>query len=202
MHIPFETHESRHYTYAANALDALQGLTDDGVPTFVLAHVLLPHGPNVFDLDGSFLGDEEAAAQGLRARERYDRQQTYTNQRLREMIGTWLARPEAERPIIILQADEGPWPVPYIEARNTPGWADGATPDEIAMKYGVLNAWYLPGGEDLRLDPAMSLIDTFPVLFDRYFGIPYPELAARSYASRDWTHPYDLTDITDRLPAP
>ena len=37
-----------------------------------------------------------------------------------------------------------------------------------------MNAWYLPGGEDLGLYPSMTAINTFPVLFSRYFGIDYP----------------------------
>jgi hypothetical protein len=64
-----------------------------------------------------------------------------------------------------------------------------------------MNAWYLPGGEDLGLYPTMTAINTFPVLFSRYFGIDYPLLPDRVYSSHDWSHPYDLTDITDRLPS-
>ena len=200
---PIDTEETRHFTYATFALDTLAALPDDPDPMFVVAHVLLPHGPYVFDRDGSYLGTEEARAAGVSSSERYERQLDFTNRRLREILGAWLARPEAERPIIILQADEGPWPAAYTaERKSTADWAERATPEDLEMKYGILNAWYLPGGEDLGLDPSMTAIETFPTLFGRYFGIHYPVPDARSYGSRDWYHPYDLLDITDRLPAP
>ena len=47
----------------------------------------------------------------------------------------------------------------------------------------------------------MTAINTFPTLFSRYFGIDYPHLPDASTRSHDWSHPYDLTDITDRLPS-
>ena len=64
-----------------------------------------------------------------------------------------------------------------------------------------MNAWRVPGGADLGLTPSQTAINTFPVLFDRYFGLDYPLLPDRVSSSRSWTQPYDLTDITDRLPS-
>jgi hypothetical protein len=200
--IPAADSDERHHTYNAYGLDALDALVDEPGPKFVLGHVLLPHGPFVFDRDGSYLDEEAAQAAGLSPEERYARQQDYTNERLQALLARLLAKPEAERPIVILQADEGPWPVEYTgERKTTSDWAERATPEALEEKYGILNAWYIPGVEDLGLDPSMSAINTFPTLFARYFGIPYPLLEERVYASRDWYHPYDLTDITDRLPS-
>jgi hypothetical protein len=200
--IPSADSLQRHYESNAFGLDAIEGLRDEAGPKFVLGHVLLPHGPFVFDEDGSYLGDDEARAQDINADERYARQQAFTNRRLREILSGLLALPEAERPIIILQADEGPWPLHYTAERKTTGdWAERATEDDLEQKYGILNAWYMPGGEDLGLDPSMTAINTFPVLFSRYFGIDYPLVDERIFSSRDWYHPYDLTDITDRLPS-
>jgi hypothetical protein len=175
-------------------------MRDKPGPKFVQAHILLPHPPLVFDRDGTFIDD--ATATGLTSLERYQRQLDYTNTRLKEIFTGLQALPEDERPIIILQADEGPWPPSYGTGRKTSAdWAAQATDDELEQKYGILNAWYLPDGSDLGLYPTMTAINTFPVLFSRYFGIEYPLLPDRVYSSRDWYHPYDLTDITDRLPS-
>jgi hypothetical protein len=189
---------TRHYTYNQYGLDALAGLRDEPGPKFVFAHILLPHRPYVFDRDGSFMSTDEQA--GMGTAEVFDRQLDYTNTRLREILGDLLALPEAERPIIILQADEGPYPDNYNATRDSYPWAS-ATPDELEIKYGIINAWYLPGGEDLGLYPTMTSINTFPVLFDRYFGLDYPTLPDRAYTSTSWVLPYGLTDITDRLPS-
>jgi hypothetical protein len=189
---------SRHYTYNEYGLSALAGLRDEPGPKFVFGHVLLPHRPYVYDRDGHFMTVEEQA--GMSTAETFDRQLDYTNTRLREILGGLLALPEEERPIIILQADEGPYPNNYNATRDSYPWAS-ATPEELEIKFGILNAWYMPGGEDLGLDPRMTSINTFPVLFDRYFGLDYATLPDRVYTSTSWVLPYGLTDITDRLPS-
>jgi hypothetical protein len=69
------------------------------------------------------------------------------------------------------------------------------------MKFAIINAWYLPGGTGaLRLDQKQSAINTFPILFDRYFGLDYPMLPDRSFAS-SWGQPYKTIEITGKLPS-
>ncbi len=200
LHIADDAGRERQFLYSGHGLDALQGLRDEPGPKFVMSHILLPHPPLVFDRDGSYMTG--AKMRGLSGDEQYERQLAYTNSRIREIVGGLLALPEAQRPIIILQADEGPFPDTYeVQRRQDVDWAAGATEDELEQKYGILNAWCVPGGQDLGLDPKMTAINTFPTLFSRYFGIGYPTLPDRSFSSHDWFHPYDLTDITDRLPS-
>jgi hypothetical protein len=195
-----QTLRERHYKYNLTGLDALAALRDEPGPKFVQAHILLPHPPLVFDRDGSFISSAEDSA--LTQDELYRRQLDYTNTRVKEIVAGLLSLPENQRPIIIFQADEGPWPKSYSKQRKTSSdWAAGATEQELEQKYGIMNAWHLPGGEDLGLYPTMTATNTFPVLFGRYFGIDYPMLPDRVYSSHDWSHPYDLTDITDRLPS-
>ena len=45
----------------------------------------------------------------------------------------------------------------------------------------------------------MTLVNTFPIVFDRYFDAGIPLLPDRSFTSARWRRPYDLTDITARL---
>ena len=73
---------------------------------------------------------------------------------------------------------------PTAQRRKTCDWAAGATEKELEQKYGILNAWYVPGGEDLGLDPTMTAINTFPTLFSRYFGLDYELLPDRIYSSQ------------------
>jgi hypothetical protein len=189
----------RQFTYSTYGLDAIEGLRDEPGPKFVMGHVLVPHPPMVFDRDGSFMDDSDI--KGVPWIDRYRRQLDFTNRRIREIVGGLLALPEDQRPIIILQADEGPYPASYGPLRqSTTDWAPTASGDDLEIKYGILNAWYVPGG-DLGLDPSMTAINTFPALFSRYFGLDYDLLPDRVYSSHDWSHPYDLTDITDRLPS-
>lgn len=188
----------RKYRNTVYALDALEGIVDEPGPKFVLAHLLLPHPPYVFDRDGRYI--PAAEARRLSEDELHQRQLDHTNAWLQAFFERLQALPEAERPIIILQADEGPYTDEYWNDRNTFDWYSAA--DEVVeIKFGIMNAWYLPGGEDLGLYPEMTAINTFPVLFGRYFGLDYGTLPDRVYTSRAWNRPYDLIDVTDRLPS-
>ena len=189
----------RHYTASRFQLDTLDDVADDPGPAFVYAHVMLPHPPYTFASDGSFVTDEQDV--GRRQALAYGEQLTYLQTRVEALVDRLLARSEAERPIIILQADEGPYPREY--ARNTIeyDWATAST-DELEIKFGILNAMYLPGEESAALSPALSSVNTFRLVFDRYFDADLPLLPDRSYTSAGKLRPYDMTEITDRLPPP
>ena len=189
----------RHYRHNVYELDALAGMVDEPGPKFVFGHVLLPHPPTVFDRDGRFLTTAEEGA--MSEKERLEVQLDYTNTRLKEILGELVALPEDKRPIIIFQADEGPESGFYRATRKTTfDWAD-ASDDDVEIKYGIMNAWYVPGGQDLGLYPTMTSINTFPLLFSRYFGLDYGLLPDSVYAPKRYYLPYDVTDVTDRLPS-
>jgi hypothetical protein len=185
----------KHNTYALNKLDALP--IESG-PKFVWAHILLPHPPYIFDADGNYIESPQHA--GITNTQAWREQLAYTNKRLEAFLGELLSKPETEQPIIILQADEGPWPDPYGADKYGFNWAT-ATADELEMKFGILNAWYVPGGTgSLGLRQDQTAINTFPTLFDRYFGLDYPQLPDRVFAS-PWGRPYQPIEVTDRLPS-
>jgi hypothetical protein len=192
--VPSEsTKHLKHNTYALNTLDQLPGQSG---PKFVWAHILLPHPPYVFDSDGRYIPPEEQAT--LRENNAFQRQLTYTNTRIEAFLEKLLSLPEDQQPIIILQADEGPWTTAYAADKGGYDWTT-ATPDEVESKFGIMNAWYLPGGTDLGLSQSMTAINTFPTLFTRYFGLDYPQLPDRVSASRGWNLPYEQIDLTPEL---
>jgi hypothetical protein len=192
------TEPAKHLKHNAWALDKLDALPRESGPKFVFAHILLPHPPYVFDRDGRYIESPRRA--GLTEVEGWHEQLLYTNSRLRAFIGGLLSKPESERPIIILQADEGPWPEAYGADKYNFDW-DTATDRELEMKFGIMNAWYVPGGTDaLDLRQDQTAINTFPALLHGYFGLDYPELPDRVFASQ-WGRPYQSLEITDRLPS-
>jgi hypothetical protein len=174
-------------------------MRDEPGPKFVFGHVLLPTRPTVFDTDGRFMTTAEEGA--LSEKEQLERQLAYTNTRLKEILGDLIALPEDKRPIIIFQADEGPESHVYRATRKTTfDWAN-ASDEDVEVKYGIMNAWYVPGGQDIGLYPTMTSINTFPLLFSRYFGLDYGLRPDRVYAPKRYYLNYDLTDVTDRLPS-
>ena len=181
--------------FQLNTLDDLATEPESG-PVFVFAHVLLPHPPYVFARDGSFVPDEVDATRSQS--EGYADQLVYVNQRIDELIDRLLARPAAEQPIIIIQADEGPYPTAYARNTITYDWST-ASSEELEIKYGILDAMYLPGAGAPVLPPNMSSVNTFRLVLGAYFGADLPLLPDRSFTSASKLRPYDLTDITDRL---
>jgi hypothetical protein len=192
------TEPAKHLKHNTYALDKLDALPLEGGPKFVWAHILLPHPPYIFDADGNYIESPKAA--GISDTQAWRGQLAYTNKRLESFLAGLLAKPVDQQPIIILQADEGPWPGPYAKDKVNFDWTK-ATPDELEMKFGILNAWYVPGGTDgLGLRQDETAINTFPTLFDRYFGLKYPTLPDKVYAS-SWWKPYQSIEVTDRLPS-
>ncbi|HEX5015873.1 MAG TPA: hypothetical protein VFV72_17135 [Candidatus Limnocylindrales bacterium] len=190
------TEPAKHLKHNAWALNKLDSLPHEGGPKFVFAHILLPHPPYVFDKDGTYIESPQRA--GITEVEGWRGQLEYTNSRIRSFVSELLAKPESEQPIIIIQADEGPWPEKYGADKYHFDWSK-ATDREIEMKFGIMNAWYVPGGTDaLGLRQDQTAINTFPTLFDKYFGLDYPALPDRSFAS-SWGRPYASIEITDRL---
>lgn len=189
---PFPTADERHASSARMQLDMLDehALEQADDPRYVFAHILLPHPPYVFLADGTFAPEQATVESQLE----------YTNARITALVETLQGRPADEQPIIILQADEGPIPGRLIESGSDFSW-EGATDEELAMIFGVLDAFYLPGPEGVApLPPGMTPVNTYPEVLGRYFHTDLPRAADRSFAAHVDT-PYDLLEVTDRLAA-
>lgn len=191
------SHRQRHRDAALRQLQQLADVERLPGPKFVFAHILLPHEPYVFDRDGDYVTAEEEEARTRT--ENFTEQLAYLNTRLAEFVDTLLAGDDD--PVIILQGDEGPHPVRYTQLGKGFDWRE-ATDAELAEKFLILNAIYLPGGEDPGLYEGMTPVNTFRVVFNRYFDSALPLLPDRSYVFPNTDHLYDYTDITDRLEAP
>jgi hypothetical protein len=173
----------------------LEEVSEDPGPTFTFAHILLPHEPYLFDADGSPVSEAEEAS---RSRVRnYVGQLRFANLKLTEVLDTLLAGPEQTEPIVIVQADEGPHPVRYQLNQMSFRWPQ-ATLAELREKLWILNAYHLPGSE-ADVDPDITPVNTFRMVFREYFGADLPPLPDRTYVFVDQRHLYDFVDVTERL---
>jgi hypothetical protein len=164
-------------------------------PKYVFAHILLPHDPYVFDASGAYpSGPERKQASGPQ----YARQLAFANDRMRELVTALQDVPAAQQPIIIIEADEGPYPDRFAADTAHFDWA-GATPQELHIKYGILLAMYLPIPGGPGVWPTMTPVNTFRLLFDRLFDARLPLLPDHSYTSASYTRPYAFSDVTSRL---
>jgi hypothetical protein len=166
-------------------------------PTFVFAHVTLPHPPYVFDADGDYVPVDLEVSRGRTVG--YLEQLRYANTLIAWLVDRLLGVPEERQPIVVLQADEGPHPLAY-EFDPLFDWT-GATVAELREKFFILNAYYLPGA-DADLYPEISPVNTFRLIFREYFGADLPPIPDRAFIFRDERHLYRYWDVTDRVRVP
>ena len=136
-------------------LDHLLLLPEMEGPKFVYAHILAPHPPHVFNPDGSvnLLAETIDSQVGLPI------QLDYLNPQILELVKNIIEHSYTD-PIIILEGDHG-----FGNLQRT----------------SILNAIYLPGDGQKNLYPSISLVNTFRVIFNTYFGTHLSLLEDLSY---------------------
>ena len=151
-------------------LDELPHVAALPEPTFTFAHVLIPHVPYVFDADGGIRTDPGFYGGGMAGpinheyfREGYVGEVQFVNRRLVQILTSILAESPTP-PIIVVQGDHGFW---------------GAGGD--SGKLSILNAYYLPDGQNNSIYSDITPVNTFRLVFDLYFGTSYGLLDDLSY---------------------
>jgi len=157
------TPEERHHDLVQFALDQLELVPDLPGKKFVYAHIVAPHSPFVFSPTGEYQSTG-AVNPG------YPNAILYVNSRILTVLKTILAKSSVP-PVIILQADHGL---------------------DLDHRMPILNAYYLPGGGDQLVYSNITPVNTFRVVFNRYFGGNFPLIEDKSYFSYD-TAPYSFT---------
>jgi hypothetical protein len=178
--------------------DSLNRASSVGGPKFVHAHFALPHDPFVFHADGSFVSEEEEKE---RPREvNYVDQLRFANAQVLKWLDSLLDVPADERPIVVIQADEGPFPIRYARNEGAFDWTT-ATSEELEEKFGILSAFYLPGmtGEQAGLYDSITPVNQWRAIFHAYFGLDLPLLADRNWIFTNQLHIYDEIDVTEKV---
>lgn len=173
--------------------DMLKNIPDNDKPTFVFGHFLLPHPPYVFDKNGKYMSEKEARSRDNKTN--FVEQVQYTNSQIEKLVTTILSHSKDPKPIIIIQADEGPYPSRYEDQAKSFDWSK-STMDERKEKMQILNAYYLPDGGDKLLYPSISPVNTFRVVLNYYFGQKLPYLPDISYYSNKGK-PYSYSYIEE-----
>ena len=164
-------------------------------PIFVLAHIMLPHGPYVWGPNGehrkidslSMIDHLQKLQHVEEDKKGYLDQLKFTNKMVQEMIEKIMD--EKKRPkIIIIQSDHGT-AIPL----------DWENPTE-KMKHDRLsniNYILLPDKNENPLYNTMTPVNTFRVLFNDYFNTNFEILEDRIFFSvRPYSTPYNFIDVT------
>jgi hypothetical protein len=155
-------------------------------PKFIYAHIIFPHPPFIVNAEAKSL--QNSPSDELTA---YADQITYLNSRLIEIVDTLIEKSDPA-PVIIIQGDHG------------------ATVDYKALgidksnRLGILNAYYLPpasigtesagnnssgvgstgNDQNTNLYSTITPVNTFRLIFDRYFNGNYGLLEDKSIIGR------------------
>lgn len=161
-------------------------------PKFVFAHILIPHEPFVFRED---CGDRTST--NKLSIPSYLAQLSCANQKVMKLVETILASSK-NPPVIIFQADEGPYAMKYPMPKGKFNFKD-ASDGTLKERFFILNALYLPGVSTSDLYSSVTPINTFRFIFNKYFGADLDLLPDRNYIYENEDHFYKYTDVTERL---
>jgi hypothetical protein len=177
--------------------DSLKRASGLGGPKFVHVHFLLPHPPYVFHADGSYVSANEEHDRPEKVN--YVDQLGFTNAQVLGWLDSLLAVPPDQRPIVIIQADEGPFPPRYARDELAFDWTT-ATPEELEHKFGILSAFYVPGKtpREAGLYDSITPVNQFRAIFHAYFGLDLPILPDRNWIFTKQSL-YDEIDVTDKV---
>jgi len=129
-------------------------------PRFVYAHFLLPHETFYFDSTGKRLPDLYSIKTQLNKKD-YINQLAYTNKYIIEPLVDSIVKNNHRPAIIIIQGDHG--------YRNYP-------PEQIDLEFENFNAVFFPGKTYSDFSNSQTIVNTFRIVLNNYFGQQLPLL--------------------------
>lgn len=172
--------------------DRIKDQAGGAVPTFVLAHLSLPHEPFLYRADCSHrdlywpagagvLGDEEAD-------KAYLDQIRCANRKLATLIDSILIR-SRRPPVILLQADHG-----HGRIGRLPPRPEKLSSSQLRERMSVFSAYLLPGLPANAIGDSVTPVNVVRLVLRHYFGAELPSLEDASYWGLE-DKPEDLTRI-------
>ena len=158
-------------------------------PTFVYAHMVIPHIPYVFTAEGEPRDPiNRSDSQGDQDVEGYLNQVKFTNMEIQKVINQLLYKTN-EPPIIIIQSDHG--------SDFGLDWKN-VTEDALRQRMSNFQAFYLPNENSDLMSKASTPVNIFRIIFNLYFDGNYEMLPDKVYWN-DYYKPYDFKDVTSIL---
>jgi hypothetical protein len=147
--------------YNKMLVDSLYRLKRTDQPRFVYAHLEMPHFPYFYDSSGRAYADEQVySGTMITDKNRFRNYIGYTNHVIGQLLDQLLLQ-TGGKAIIILQSDHGINDIP------------GSKREDVFRNY---SAFYFPGKDYYLLYKGMSNVNTFRVVFNKYFGQRLPLL--------------------------
>ena len=171
--------------------ERIKDLAGGDSPTFVLAHLMLPHEPYLYRADCSHRDPYWPPGHGLlgdaAATRGYLDQIRCANRKLAALVDSILAR-SRRPPVILLQADHGHGRLPELPAREK------VSPYRLRERMSVFSAYLVPGLKPESVPDSITPVNAVRLMLRQCFGAELPMLEDIGYwAPQD--DPFDLTRI-------
>jgi hypothetical protein len=157
---------------------------------FIFAHILVPHEDYYFNADGSINTNHGSDSVGEPIKQKYLNQVEFVNSQMKSIIDK-INQKSSGKSLIILQADEGPYPLQLNsevtdfkalgDELNNQDMGKWSTTD-LQMKYGILAAYHLPGVSSQEINSGANSVNIFRLIFNKYFDANMPYLPECYYA--------------------
>lgn len=160
-------HLSKYKDYNRQVSDSLLTIADlpASSPKFIYTHLEMPHFPYFYDSAGKAYPDEIVFGPAMiKDKERFKNYVAYSNAHISQLITRVLTQTNGQAVIIIL-SDHGINDLP------------GSRKEDAFSNY---SAFYFPDGNYHQLYTGMSNVNTFRVLFNKYFAQRLPLLSDSS----------------------
>ena len=182
--------------------ESLSRIPEMESPKFVFAHINSPHPPFVFDENGKPINSDTPyrfhTSQGRldeKSRKKYIQmyrhQLAFITKKTMEAIENILSS-SIDPPVIVLQSDHGPSSL--LDAKS---FAEN-TNTSFRERMSILNAFYLPQVGDQELYDGITPVNTFRIIFNRYFGTNYELMKDENYWSPVFQS-FKFFNVTDRI---
>lgn len=189
----------------ATQMTALTAIVDAAAvqktPQFTFGHILSPHDPYVFNADGSpTTFSQDRNDKGADETVKYANQLTYVNTQYKKMLS--YVRSKDPSAVIIVQADEGPYPKQFRGALTPTHYYDpkGLPLPQMRQKFGIIASYYLPGeGGRAAAESIDSSVNAFRVVFNQYFGYALPLLPDCQFTAGNKFYMYDYRLVSGKL---
>lgn len=162
-------------------------------PKFIVVHIIGPHPPYVFTAEGNPIpgAEFEFADEGIEKRPKYLGQLTFISNEVLPMVQKIIENSK-NRPIIILQADHGPASI----FGKREDWLKNYSEEGVKERSSILYAVYFPDQNYQQFYNTITPVNTFRIVFDRYFNEGLELLPDKTYYT-SYEKIYGYKDITD-----
>ena len=146
---------------------------------------MVTHPPYAFDDEMNTRSIFHRLFKSLDNSSSYPIQIAIANNKIIEVVDKILINAVNKKTIIVIQADHGPWLNNQLDTK-------------VELRLSILNAIYLPEKNDTSCLKTLTPVNTFRIIFNKYFGTKLDILENKSFYPYNESREY-IQDVTREM---